>query len=182
MAGVEPRGGVSFSTLQEALSWVRGTAGAGGSSARAAITPAGLEEGLRSTAVKAPIRWPDDLPDDDASDEQRRRAAVLAGHLLRYRLAEGEVVSEPVLLADIGYAAALATPQGQRCLGELTEEHLLKAHGYACILGERQGHTIDREEELRLFAWLLAQADLEPDQALLERMLRLRTRRQAHLA
>ena len=140
-----------------------------------------FREGLRSTASKAPIRWPDDLADDDTSDEQRRRAALIAGHLVRDRLRGGAALPEPVFLAAIGYAAALATPQAQRILTGLDSRELLKAHIYACVLSERHGHVIAEDEEVSLFTWLLAQADLTPTTALHTRLLAQRARRQQRL-
>jgi hypothetical protein len=170
---------VSLATLEQALAWARQATAAAQSGAL--VVNAALEEGLLSKAARAPIRWPEDLPDDDRSDEQRRRAALIAGHLIRDRLRDGVALSEPVFLAAIAYAAALATPQAQRILAGLDAEELLKVHTYACVLGERHGHEIVEGEETRLFAWLLAQADLPLTTTLHSRMLSRRARRQQRL-
>ena len=163
---------VCIASLEQALAW---------SQPGAPVIGTAFREGLRSTAATAPIRWHDDLPDDDTSDEQRRRAALVAGHLVRDRLRDGSTLSEPVFLAAIGYAAALATPQAQRILTRLDSRELLKAHTYACVLSERHGHVIAEDEEGRLFTWLLAQAGLTPTTELHGRLLAQRARRQQRL-
>jgi hypothetical protein len=170
---------VSIASLEQALAWEpRAAATAPGVS----LISAAFRDGLRSTADKAPIRWPADLADDDSSDEQRRRAALIAGHLVRDRLRAGASLPEPVFLAAIGYAAALATPQAQRILTTtLDTRELLRAHTYACVLSERHGHEIDEAEERRLFTWLLDQADLTPTTELDRRMLSQRARRRQRL-
>jgi hypothetical protein len=167
----------SIVTLEQALAWARRAP-----ATNASVVDWAFEEGLLSEAPRAPIRWPDDLPDRDTSDEQKRRAALIAGHLLRDRLRVGAALSEPVLLASIAYAGALATPQGQRALADLNERSLLKAHIYACVLSERHGHTIDEAEEKALFGWLLAQVELGLADDLLKRMLSQRQRRQERTA
>jgi len=167
----------SVVTLAQALAWARRAA-----ATNASVVERALEVGLLSAAPTAPIRWPDDLPESDTSDEQKRRAALIAGHLLRDRLRDGAALSEPVLLAAIAYAGALATPQGQRALADLNDASLLKAHTYACLLSERHGHTIDETEETALFGWLLAQVELSPTDDLLKRMVSQRRRRQERTA
>lgn len=168
---------MSLATLEQALIWARQPTAAAATRSGAGIVNAALEEGLRSNAPKAPIRWPEDLADDDRSDEQRRRAALIAGHLLRDRLRDGAALSEPVALAAIAYASALATPQAQRVFAHLHGLDLLKVHTYACVLSERHGHEIAENEEISLFEWLLGQADLTLTTTLRGRMLSLRTRR-----
>jgi hypothetical protein len=69
---------------------------------------------VRGAAGADPLA--DDLPDRDTSDEQKRRAALIAGHLSRDRLRDGAALSERMLLASIAYAGALATPQGNTLL------------------------------------------------------------------
>jgi hypothetical protein len=126
--------------------------------------------------LRTRIRWPDALPDDDTSDEQRRRAEELVALLRRGKPAPA---SERELLADVAYASALATPQGQRALGDLSEREVLKAHTFACVLADRHGHAIDEPQEVALFEWLLRQAGLTPTEALRARMLGLREKRGA---
>jgi hypothetical protein len=167
----------SVVTLEQALAWVRRAP-----ATSASVVDRALEEGLLSEAPRAPIRWPDDLPESDTSDEQKRRAALIAGHLLRDRLRDGAALSEPVLLAAIAYAGALATPQGQHALADLNDASLLKAHTYACLLSERHGHTIDEAEEKALFGWLLAQVELSQTDDLRKRMLSQRRKRQERTA
>lgn len=102
--------------------------------------------------------------------------------MLRDRLRDGAQLSEPVLLAAIAYAGALATPQGQHALADLDDASLLKAHIYACLLGERHGYRIDETEEKALFGWLLAQVEIGPTDDLLRRMLSQRRKRQERRA
>jgi hypothetical protein len=167
----------SVVSLEQALAWVRRAP-----ATSASIVDRALEEGLLSEAPRAPIRWPDDLPESDTSDEQKRRAALIAGHLLRDRLRDGAALSESVLLAAIAYAGALATPQGQHALADLNDASLLKAHTYACLLSERHGHTIEEAEEKVLFGWLLAQVELSPTDDLQKRMVSQRRKRQERTA
>ncbi len=137
-------------------------------------TYAGLLEGIR--APHGPLLWPEALADDDQSPEQSRRAGVLSGRVLM-DLARTRVVGQRDALAAVSYAAALAAPQGQRALGELTVEQLIKAHLYACIVTERHRHAITAEDELVLFRWLCSQAAAtvtEQDEA---KVLRLRAKR-----
>ena len=130
---------------------------------------------------ECPIHWPDALADDDTSDEQRRRAAILAGAVLHRRIGSNRTWPEEVLLVDIAYAAALATPQGQRCL-RAAPQNPLKAHAYACVLAERHGHSISEAEEIDLFTWLLDRLAIESTDALVVQMRKQRLRRHTRLA
>jgi hypothetical protein len=168
---------VSFASLEQALISARRATAAAGAAFGAQVVNAAFEQGLRSNAASAPIRWPDDLPADDDSDEQRRRAALIAGHLVRDRLVGGTALSQADFLATIAYASALATPQAQRILADLGGGELLKAHTYACVLSERHRHEVGESEETRLFSWLLAQADLALTPTLERQMLSRRARR-----
>jgi hypothetical protein len=141
--------------LEQALAWARRAP-----ATHASVVDRAFEEGLLSEAPRAPIRWPDDLPDRDTSDEQKRRAALIAGHLSRDRLRDGAALSERMLLASIAYVGALATPPGQHALADLNLQGFLKAHVYTCLRSERHGHIIEEAEEKALFGWLLAQAEL----------------------
>jgi hypothetical protein len=163
--------------LEQALAWARRAP-----ATHASVVDRAFEEGLLSEAPRAPIRWPDDLPDRDTSDEQKRRAALIAGHLSRDRLRDGAALSERMLLASIAYVGALATPPGQHALVDLNLQGFLKAHVYACLRSERHGHIIEEAEEKALFGWLLAQVELGLTDDLLKRMLSQRLRRQERTA
>jgi hypothetical protein len=144
------------------------------SDAHRRATYAGLLEGIRTP--RRPLVWPDALPDEDASPEQARRAGVLSGRLLS-DVAATRPIGERDALVAVSYAAALAAPQGQRALGDLTVEQLVKAHLYACILTERHGHELSAEYELTLFGWLCAQAATTVDDDHEAKVLRLRAKR-----
>ena len=135
----------------------------------------GLLEGLEDP--DGPVVWPDLLAEDDTGPEAMRRAGVLSGRIWAATMARGAPADDRALLAALAYGAALSSPAAQRALRPVRADGALKAHVYACALGERHGHRYSDEDERWLFGWLCERLQVAVTSHLDARLLRLRTRR-----
>lgn len=135
----------------------------------------GLLEGLGNP--NGPLVWADLQPDDTTGTEAMRRAGVLSGRIWAAAIAGGLPADDRSILPALAYASALSTPAAQRALGSGSIDGTVKAHVYACALGERHGHRYREEDERWLFGWLCERLQIDVTAALTARVLALRSRR-----
>lgn len=137
----------------------------------------GMHEGLEASG---PVRL------RPAEGERTvRHAGYLAGRLLAW-IAARRPIDDGLALTVCGYAAALATPEGQRLLPEPVgprvlrpgEPSALKSHLFGAALVEKhQGRRLDAGVERVLFDWVLEQTRTRPTPELVANMEELRERR-----
>lgn len=137
----------------------------------------GLHEGLQASG---PVRLR-----PRAGEATVRHAGYLTGRLWAW-MATHRPIDDALGLTACGYAAALATPEGQRMLPEPVGPRplgpatasALETHLFAAALVEKhQGHRLDAGVERLLFAWILQQTRTRATPELVARMEGLRRRR-----
>lgn len=115
----------------------------------------------------------------------KHHAGYLSGRVLAW-LAPRQPLDDELILTAIGYASALATPEGQRLLPEPTGPRedepsapsALKAHMFAVALVEKKrGERLDAGLERLFFAWLLEATGTLGTPELVEKMEEMRRRR-----
>lgn len=137
----------------------------------------GLREGLQGPG--GPLVWADLPADAGTGPEAMRRAGIVSGRLWAAATARTPPADDGFVLLAIGYGSALSTPPAQRALARGDVDGVVKAHVYACALGERHGHSYGDEDERWLFEWLCEQMQVVVTADLDARVLRLRARRLA---
>lgn len=113
-------------------------------------------------------------------EQLKHHAGYLAGHLIAWTAANRPFDQETMLLAT-GYAAAIATPEGQRALASApspARPAALRAHVFAAALIEiKTRQRLDLALEQLFFEWLLEQSCTPSTDELFAKMNRLRERR-----
>ena len=113
-------------------------------------------------------------------EKVKHHAGYLAGHLIAWTAANRPFDEETMLIAT-GYAAAIATPEGQRALAithSPAKPAALRAHVFAAALVEiKTRRRLDLALEQLFFEWLLEQSRTPSTDELFAKMNRLRERR-----